>query len=185
MNPVTGEYEYNDKIIPRVTDILPPLKFYCTPEQLESARQEGIENHSKIEKYLKEGKGKKDPYVKTFQKFINESPSLGPLILCERPLLSIKHLFAGTPDLFYENANIDVKRSIYNIKYHALQLAAYNILRKEQGMGSVKPWYVLTIDAEKETYKVKNVYNAQAESVFLSLLMKKKIDEQINNYLKR
>jgi hypothetical protein len=45
------EYKIAGVRVPSVTEIIPKQDFFCTPEQLERARQEGEDNHSMIKMF--------------------------------------------------------------------------------------------------------------------------------------
>ncbi len=166
---------------PSVTQVLPKIDFYCTPSQLEAARQDGIVNHELIEKYFNSnGDTFGDPYLEKFDEFYHNNMSWN-VLQCEQRLYSDKHKFSGKPDVIFEKGIVDIKRTFYNAKYHALQLAGYSLLSKENKILSTKKWYVIYFDGE---FKIKNVYNPQAEDIFLSLVRKYYIDAAVENYLK-
>ena len=109
------------KRYPHVTHVIPPIEFYCTPEQLEAARVEGSTNHEMIKQYFDTGKTFGDEYLIEFDKFWNENIGLfGELLQYETPLISEAYGFGGTPDIVCDKCIIDVKRNFGNAKYHAL-----------------------------------------------------------------
>jgi len=168
---------------PSVTEIIPKPEFYCTPDQLEAARDEGIDIHADIKLFLDTGDDFGLPHVKTFMRFcVEQIKTLGNLIIYEKALTSDKLQLNGRPDLMYEKGIVEVKRSMGNPKLHALQLAGYNILRRGLKIPSTRKWYVLVIN--DEDYIFKNVFNPQAEQIFLSLLAKHRIETAIENYFK-
>ena len=181
-NDERHEYKIDGEIVPSVTQIIPDQQFYCTPEQLEAARVEGNDNHSLIKMYFDTRDTFGIQYLIDFKKWLNDNKEmLGELILYERPLPSKKMMFAGTPDIFLEKANVDVKRSLGNLRYHALQIAGYNILRKEHNIKPSKKWLILWHNGEK--FQMKNCYNPQAGGMFKSLLLKNRIEQEYKKYM--
>lgn len=167
-----------------VTGILPKPEFFCTPEELEKARQEGKDNHSMIKMYHDTGGETCDsPFLVAYDTFIRENePVLGKFMYCERPLYSEKDDYAGTPDLIFTKALIDLKRTIGDKRYHALQLAGYHALAHENQILPPKfnRWLVLTYDGND--FRLVNVYNDKASDVFKMLLRKRKIEINVSNY---
>jgi len=177
------EYRWDGEKVISVTQLLPKVQFFCSPEQLEAARVEGNDNHSMVKMFWDTGETFDDPYLESFRSWYEDNKTLlGEILLYEQPLFSKKLNYAGTPDMFFTNAIVDLKRTPGNVKYHALQFAGYNLLRKEAGMPGVKKWILLWHDGKE--FKTKNVYNPQAEGIFKSLVMRWNIEQQINNYLK-
>jgi CRISPR/Cas system-associated exonuclease Cas4 (RecB family) len=179
-------YKYNNKAVPSVTQLIPKGDWmnYVSKSDMEKAQIEGTANHAKVENYIKKGINP-DSYLLTFSEFLNEHQylytNIGALVETEKKMYS-NYGFAGTPDLIFENAIVDLKRTIGNKKHHSLQLAGYAVLAKEGGYGDIKKWYIIEIKNGK--YRLVNVYNPQAISIFLSLVKKYKIDRSFNNYIK-
>lgn len=172
-----------DNKYPSVTELLPPQNYYCTPDQLEAARNEGIDIHADIKLFLDTGDTFGLPHVETFKRFMAENEkTLGSLAIYEKRMTSDRLQFNGTPDYVFENATVDLKRTMGNPKYHALQLSGYNLLRRGLKRGNNRKWFILVIDGDK--YTLKNVFNPQAEQIFLSLLAKRRIEIAIENYFK-
>lgn len=178
---------------PSVTQILPKLEFFCTPEQLELARQEGQEDHSKIKMYWDTVHYfnndtlvqllKNDEWLKKLNEFmLSQFSRWGNILQWEKRLFSEKYKFNGKSDMVFEDAIVDLKRSFINKNYHALQLTGYNILAKENKVTNTKNHIILWYDGTE--FKFKNVYNSQAEDIFLALLKKYRIEQAVENYLK-
>lgn len=176
---------------PSVTQVMPPADFKCTLEQLESARIEGTRNHARIERYLfqqSQGSKKenKSNYVQSFQRCLDRYKNeLGPVVQSETPLLSLKHHFKGKPDIICQKGIIDLKRTFWDFKKHALQLAGYNILTAENKILKLtKNRFILVIsDKFEEGYKLTNVYDPLSADIFLLLVEQWKNQNIINNYL--
>ena len=180
-NDERHEYKFDGVILPSVTQVLPKFDFHCSAAVLEAARVEGIDNHSKIKMYLDTGENFDDAYIVAFQKFIlDNTDTLGKLKSYEQNLYSVKHKFAGCPDIVFENAIIDVKRNIYDARQHALQLAGYSILCSENQIAKNKIWLIAYHDGID--FKFKNVYNEYAETIFLELVRKWYIDKNVETY---
>jgi len=172
-----------DNKYPSVTEIIPKPEFYCTPEQLEAARNEGIDIHADIKLFLDTGDTFDIPHIETFKRFMAENEkTLGALLIYEKALTSDKLQFNGRPDLVFEKGIVDIKRSMGNPKLLALQTAGYNLLCRDLKIVSTKKWYILVINGENYTFK--NVFNSQAAQIFLSLLARRRIDIAIENYFK-
>jgi len=181
------EYKFDGKIIPSVTQLIPFEKSgFVTDEQLEFARQEGIYIHGVIETFLKTNAVDDESIIRPFSDFLEESGKrFGKLVLSETPLASSHPKFAGTPDLVFENAIVDIKRTFHNKKIHALQCAAYNFLAAQNKViKRTKNQLILVIDMDSASYKTYSVYDIQAEAVFLNLVNKWHIEKQFEKYLK-
>jgi hypothetical protein len=176
-NPFTHEYFLNGRRIPGVTEVLPKQNFFVAPWILEGYRREGIANHKKIKDYLDTGDDHGDQYVKTFQRCLDEHSEWGKLLRYETPMYyDGQFSFAGTPDFIFEHAIIDLKRSYGKKKFHALQLAGYDILN----YNVPNPLRIILVINGNE-YKLHNVYIEEAEDVFLLLVRQwwdKKIVEE-------
>lgn len=182
-NSTVHEYLIDGARVPSVTEVLPPLDYHCTSEQLEKYRTEGVEDHSKIMMYFDTRDTFGDPFLESFHAFMIEMNGLlGDLVAYERPLFSGKHLFAGRPDMEFTQALADYKRSFISERYHALQLAGYNLLRADNGLPKLKKWFIIWHD---EGFKIRNVYNEHAEYIFTALLKKKKIEQAVDAYFKK
>ena len=178
-------YEWEGKPLPSVTQLLPEQTFYCTPEQLENARQQGTDTHDLIKMYWDTMDTFNEPTLIALEKWLAENSALvGKFVLAEEIMLSKKHQYAGTPDAVFKNCIIDFKRSRPNLKYTALQMAGYHIMLTEnKTIKPTKNWLVLY--QGKKGFLSVNVYNEQAEDIFLSLVQKYHIDKSVDNYLRR
>jgi hypothetical protein len=182
-------YTYNDRPVPRVSEIVPKGKFFVSDERLEETRQEGLDAHGSIKMYW-DFKGKdtmENPLLIEFDYWYKENRSmLGDLVCYEKPMYS-KIGFAGRPDLIFSNAIVDLKRSRGNAKTNALQLAGYSILIKEHYKLNIKKWIIIYYDGKIRSY---SVYNPLAVPMFKELLrdyyLKVERDEiaiQLKNYM--
>lgn len=176
-------YRWDGKIVPSVTQLLPKQDYFVSDERLAECAAEGTANHKEIEEFLKTGIST-SPITDAMAIFLEDhKESLGSLVSCETPMYSLKG-FAGTPDIIFENAIVDLKRTCGNKKIHALQTAGYNFLAVENGL--IKPTklhYVLVLsDGKPEPV---NVYDSMAENIFLSLLSKYKIEKSLEYYFNK
>jgi hypothetical protein len=164
--PISG------KGVPSVTELLPERQFFCTPEQLEKARTEGEDNHRQLEK----GEG-------IFADVLQEIESrFGRIILQEQALFSKGEFFAGTPDIVTEKAIIDLKRSFYSERYHALQLAGYNQLTRDNDILNTSAWFILTIEDGKPRFRP--VFNQRADLIFSYCVQEFQLKRAVQHYLK-
>jgi hypothetical protein len=155
-------YTVNGKVFPSVTTVIPKQKFFMSPENLESYRLEGVENHKRLEEYFncKTKKGNS-----AIDGFISQHPEFGKFIGSE-VLLWSKLGYAGTADLLFENAVVDLKRSVGNKKIHALQLAGYHRAAFEHGLiNRNKNHYIIIIGKNGKLIQ-KNVWNMFADNIF-------------------
>jgi hypothetical protein len=178
------EYTVDEKIVPYITGLLPEQNYFISEEELEICRDEGSENHSLIKMYFDTGGTYDDPMLIALEKWLNENSALlGKLLLYEQPLYSEKYKFAGTPDAIFENAIIEFKRSFDNKYYHSLQVAAQQILAKENKIiNKTRKWLVLWYNGKE--FKSRNVYQDKAEDIFISLVKKHYIDKAVEKFLK-
>ena len=180
-------YIVDGEVVPSVTQIMPRQDFSNIPEHvLENARLDGIEKHLLIERYFNMGmSGVEDEFTFKFNVFIKKN-SVGNLLGNEQPMYSEKYNFAGTPDMVFENTIIDFKRSINysNVKNYSLQLAAYNLLCQENLDKDFKTEQFILYQKEGE-FKLKNVYNPDAEKIFLLMLDQYYANIEIENYYKK
>lgn len=181
---VNHVYRVDGKIVPSVTQLLPKQDYFVTEERLAECAEEGSANHKEVEEFLKSGKST-SPLTDAMQKFMDENKDkTGSVITCEMPLASVRG-FAGTPDIVCEKAIVDLKRTFSNKKIHALQTAAYNLLAYENGLiHSTKLHYILVLRSDGE-YDLTNVYDSMAETIFLSLLSRHKIDKSLEYYMNK
>jgi len=155
--------------VPSVTSVLPKEDIYVSAEVYESARIDGVDRHIRIERYLDSRDTNFDLMLEKFAEMIDEIRP-GKMLIHEQPLFSRKHMFCGKPDVIFESAIWDIKRSFGKSRRHALQLAAYDILREENGMGTTNEWWIIVWDGRQ--WKRRNVYTKYQESRkwFLTLL---------------
>jgi hypothetical protein len=180
-NEETRNHKLDGLDIPSVTQVIPDEKFYCTPEQLETARDEGIDNHSAIKMYNDTGETFGNPLLIAYEKWLKEYDGmLGNLICYERPMFSIKG-FCGRPDTIFEYAIVDFKRGPGDKKRRVLQLAGYSILVQENLKMKTKIWISAYFNGKKII--AKNIYDPQAESIFISLVRKWQIEQTLKKFM--
>jgi hypothetical protein len=177
-------YRVDGKIVPSVTQLLPKSDFFVSDERLAECAAEGTEHHKEVEEFFRTGIST-SPYTDAVQRFVEEQKDkTGGLVACEMPLASVKG-FAGCPDMIFERAIVDLKRTCGNKKIHAMQTAGYNLLAVENGLiHSTKLHYILVI-RDDGGYDLTNVYNPMAENVFLGQLTKYKIEKSLEYYLNK
>ena len=179
-------YSFDGVVIPSVTQVLPEMQFYCTPERLEETRQEGEESHSMIKMFFDAGSQETfgDPMLEDLKKWLDENRSVvGEVVLYEKSLFSGKNRFAGSPDCIFQKAVVDFKRSRGDAKRHALQLAGYHLLSQENKIApKTKNW--LIVYRTKTGFRCMNVYDEEAEKVFLLLVKGYWIDRAVQSYFK-
>lgn len=181
-------YSHGDIVFPSVTQILPESKFYCSHDQLEHARDDGIEKHSMIKSLLDSERAGYvfwgNDFTDAFCKWKKDNfATLGKVVEHEKPMISKKHKFAGTPDIVFERAIVDLKRSPGNWKRHSLQLSGYLILAVENGLiKKTKSLIVLWYDGRE--FKHKNVFDPLAESLFISLVKKHYINQEVEKWMR-
>ena len=144
--------------VPSVSQLLPREEVWVSDEVYEAARLDGIDKHSRIERYLATGDTDFDPMLEAFAELIEGKE----LLASERPLFSEKHRFCGKPDILWADATWDIKRSFGRSVKHSLQLAAYDILREENGLGSNNEWWVAVWDGSE--WKLRNVFKNYQDS---------------------
>jgi len=178
------EYKIDGVCVPSVTELLPVQNFFVSPERLEETRQQGQDNHDKIRLYYDSGcQTFGDPFIEEYHALIEEHKAgFGFLMFNEKILFSERYKFAGTPDTVYERALIDLKRTKGDEKIHALQLAGYSLLLQENGYGKIKKWFI--IYGLNGKLKIKNVFNPQAEQIFLALRKRYDLNQIVETYLK-
>lgn len=185
--PESHTYYADGKLVPSVTNLINTFAKqhdrFVSDERYEECAEEGRANHAAVEDMLSTGKSSCG-YTDAVQRFIEEQESLlGELVMYETPLGS-KRGFAGTPDMVFEHAIVDLKRSFGDKKIHALQLAGYHALVVENGIiiHPTNQHYILVAD-EDGTYSFTQVYHPLAEQTFLSLVARHKIEMSLAHYL--
>ena len=173
----------NDMRIPSITQCLPTQNFFVSEKRLEETRQEGIDMHSLMKLYFDTDQIFNEPILFALDIMLKEhEKEFGKKLIWETPLYSDKYLFAGIEDVMFENAIIDFKRSFGNKHYHSLQLAAQSILGKENNICNTENWFIAFYQNSK--FKLKPVYNPDAKRMFLKLVDKYYIDQDVQEYLK-
>lgn len=147
--------------IPSVSQLLPREEVWVSDEVYEAARLDGIDKHSRIERYLTTGDTDFDPMLEKFAELV-DARKPGKLLLHEQPLFSREFMYCGKPDVIFENETWDIKRSFGRSVKHALQLAAYDILRHENGYYSNDKWMIAVWDGEE--WKMRDVYKNYQDS---------------------
>jgi len=182
----THTYYMGEKEVKSVTQLLPPPRFYCTPEQLERARMEGIDFHNRAKIFLYNRETFGDPELILLDEWLRENEKLiGDYVMHEIPLYSTRHRFGGTPDAVFTKAIIDWKRTYYNPLYMALQVAGYHVLAKENKIiKPTKKHLIVYKHSKGDKFISKNVWNDKAEDIFLSCVKKFHIEQALNMYLK-
>ena len=160
-------YTVNGKPVPSVTTVMPSKGFFVTEERLEECRADGKFNHKRLEAYFLDDAPIEDPVNAAITEFIDKHPEFGSYVGSEVVLWS-KFGYAGTSDLLFENAVVDMKRTIGDKKIHALQLAGYHRAAVEHGLiASNRNHYIIRID-DKGKLEQKNVWNQYSDIMFLS-----------------
>lgn len=187
----THIYRIDGQIVPSVTQVLPKSGLeYVSEEALELAAIEGRRNHAILEALVKG----ENPRCETdhdlemayaLEDFLRtETP--GEIIGAEVMMFSRTKRFAGTADLICSGGIIDLKRSAGDPKIRALQLAGYQILHNERNpvVTHLRPmrWWILTVVDGR--YKIRNVYNPLAETVFMGLVRVYHAKVNYQNYMR-
>lgn len=171
--------------LPSVTEIMPKTDFsHITPQQLERARIQGTNNHLRIKRFLTTGDDRGSAYTKLFRQFMADyEKQLGKVVMFETPMASKKYGYKGTPDIVFENGIVDLKRTFWETRRHALQLAGYNMLTAENKvLKKTKNRIILVIHPDEGKYSAHNVWVTQADEVFVALIQRYKIDRFIDAY---
>ena len=180
-NEETRKHTLDGIDIPSVTKVLPPKNFYCTPEQLEAARNEGIDNHSAIKMFHDTGETFGNPLLIAYEKWLKENiVFFGELVCHEKPMFS-KNGFCGKADSIFEHAIIDFKRGPGDKKRRALQLAGYSILAQENL--KIKTKMLISAYFNDKKIIAKNIYDPHAESIFISLVRKWQIEQTLKKFM--
>jgi hypothetical protein len=182
-DPATHTYRVDGKVYPSVTQLLPKQEYYVSDERLAECADEGTAIHKEISDFMKTGEST-SPYTDAMQSFLDEHKEIEGFVCSEEPMFSVKG-FCGTPDLVFENAIVDVKRTFGNKKIHALQTAGYQQLVFENGISKKTKLHYILVLHDDGTYDVTNVYNDQAATVFESLVQRYKIDRVIEYYMNK
>lgn len=183
-DPATHTYRVDGKVVPSVTQLLPKQDYFVSDERLAECAEEGTANHEAVKEFLQTGESTCG-YTDAVKKFMNDMKSeIGGLVCFEIPLPSARG-FAGTPDMIFEHAVVDLKRTFGNRKIHALQTAGYNILAVENGLIYPTKKHYILVCYEDGGYDLNMVYDSLAEMTFLSLVQKYKIDKALEYYMNK
>lgn len=192
-------YMIDGKELPSVTQIIPKPDYSMIPlEVLENARNEGIQDHFRIQvfnqnlmqnpRYKYNGNNKA---IIEYSRLADILMSKGyRILLCEEPLgcksKTPRMSFCGTPDIvFYKDEKFivgDLKRTISSEKILALQLCGYEFLiEKNFGLkGEIKEHFGFTL---KEGLVVRKPCDRLARSYFLDCVQKFYIKKEINQWM--
>lgn len=194
-DPVTHTYTADGRVVPHVTSIVPKPDLSRVPEDvLEAARLEGMRRHELARAYLTDEVGRMiltdgdNAFLSAFDEFWTEhGQAFGDVLAAEIPLVSRgsdrSRRFAGTPDIVCSGAVLDLKRTFISARLHALQAVGYELLARQNKILSVRTqrWFIVEAGAEKIRFR--NVYNRQAEAMFLDLVNKKHTELNLERYL--
>ncbi|MBE7411374.1 MAG: hypothetical protein L6Q54_11485 [Leptospiraceae bacterium] len=186
-NAQEHEYKIDGKVVPSVTQLLPFKKSdFVSEEDIEFARQEGIYIHDCINVWNTTKTVQDETIIEPYLKFLDEAKRMfGKLVLHETQIGSDNPKFAGTPDLVFEDAIVDIKRTFHSRKIHALQCSAYGYLAaKNKVIKKTKNHLILVINKEDCDFRTHFVYDAQAEPMFISLVHSWHSERQLVKYLK-
>lgn len=165
----THRYTVNGNEFPSVTTVIPRKDFFVSSERLEECRMEGEWKHSLLEAFFLDDDPPPTPFNDALKGFLSTHPEFGEFVGSE-VLLWSKFGYAGRADLLFENAVIDMKRTIGEPRYHALQLVAYQRAAVEHDLiYTSKNHYIISIDDDGKL-RQKNVYTQGAETMFLVCL---------------
>ena len=181
---VTHEYKFKGAVIPSVTQVIPRPDFHMSEDRLKEKAEAGKERHSLIKMYHDTKDTFGDPLLIMLDEWEKENEYLtGKLIAYEVNLFSEKHKFAGRPDAIFEKAVVDFKSSWYGHHYNALQLSGYALLAAENNYKGKKKRIV--IYPGKKKMLMKNVDDEQADGIFLMLVKKWHMEQEIKKYYER
>lgn len=178
-DPEKHEYRIDNISVPSVSAVLAPLSDFSSvhPAIMKAACEYGNNCHKTIELWIKDDlyEGNLDPHLKNVLRQF-EAWTNGPIYkhpmkdwIVEKPMFDPKLKYGGTPDIVIPgHAIIDFKTSKYNPITHDIQLAAYQLLAKENGGTGKEKLYVLELS--ESHYKQIEVKNSQAKNMFLYLL---------------
>ena len=169
-------YSVKGRVVPSVTTVLPRKGFFVTPERLEECRDEGKWNHRLLEAYFLDEVPAPTPFNDAITGFISRHPEFGAFVGAEVVLWS-KFGYAGTADLLFEHAVVDMKRTIGDKRIHALQTAGYHRAAVEHGLiADNRNHYIIRLD-EAGVLEQKNVWNSLADMIFLACVQKYKAEQ--------
>lgn len=188
----THTYRIDGIIIPSVTGVMPKQSghSFVSPERMAETAEDGKWRHYRVQKHFGDGRKTDTPFNAGIERFIDEHPEFGAYVGSEIILWS-RFRYAGTADILFENAVVDVKRTMGAKKYHALQTAGYHRAAVERGIITAnRNHWILQLDDEGN-YKSANVWNELADVMFLSLVKawwnpdqyRANVDRSVQNYL--
>jgi hypothetical protein len=191
-NQFDHKYYIDGIEIPSVTGVLPNnIPLHITEDQLEIMRQEGNANHHAVNRYNSTGLIQPgfEIYVENYKQFLSEfSSKYGELVLWEKQLYSEQFRYGGTPDLFFESARVDLKRTYSEPLIHALQIAGYDRAAVEMKFFSKpsKKYFILVLSykSEGKPYQLHPVWNESCFDMFPKFVQKYWIEKRIQNYFK-
>jgi hypothetical protein len=147
-----------------------PDQFFCTPEQLERARIQGVENHQLVENYFEFGDTFGIKYLEVFDAWFKGIGLKNPHP--EERIDDDALRVSGKPDMFFlqEGVLMDLKRTIGDPEKHALQLAGYSILIENKYHVEVTNWKIIQVMKTKVKVLDLSEYYTVARNRFLILL---------------
>lgn len=192
----THSYFIDGRQIPSVTSVLPRQEghAYVSDARMSETAEDGKWRHHLVQQFMDRRASDPEPRTpleKGIVKFLSEHPEFGEYRGSEVMLWS-KYMYAGTSDLLFTRAVVDVKRTMGAKKYHALQTAGYHRAAVERGMISEnRNHWILQLN-DDGTYKAVNVWNELADVMFLSLVKawwnpeqyRENVEKAIKSYLK-
>lgn len=170
-------YRINGVPVPSVSAVLAPLSDFSSvhPAIMKQACEFGVNTHRAIELYLDAELDEEnlDPHLANvlaqFKKWDGNVGLSRDKWVVENPMFHEKLKYGGTMDiLICGEAIIDFKTSKYNPIANDVQLAAYQLLAKENGGTGKEKLYILELS--EFHYKQIEVKNSQAKNMFLYLL---------------
>jgi hypothetical protein len=181
----THTYKNDGIIVPSVTQLIPKQDFHVSDDRLKECSAEGNVNHELIKLYFEKNRNTfGEPYLIAFNKFLHDNKNLfGEFVCSEKPLYSEKNRFAGTPDLIFANAIVDIKRGPGNKRYLSLQLSAYHLLAIQNKIIKKNTLWITAYENGGK-FRMRNVYDLTAEQIFLGLVKKYWIDQATEKYFK-
>lgn len=182
-------YWFNGVYVPNITTIMKPLYDYSKvpPDILEAAAEYGKNVHKTIQLWLNDelDEDKLDENLvmplEGFKSWFDKHwKEFGALLEVETPMINERLWFAGTPDLVFENAVVEIKTRQYKRVVDDVQLAAQALL-----VDGGRDRFVLYINTLGVTVMTATRHNYHAERIFRKLLDKQKQDKEIEILLEK